>query len=69
MRHPGLLMVFVNQSFDLCISQPAYISAVGGATFDLNFMYGTAGFPEASPLDFNVTGFSGVTSVRLSSSA
>lgn len=43
--------------------QPAYISAVGGATLDLNFMYGTAGFSEASPLIFNVTGFAGESQV------
>ena len=37
--------------------QPATIHGVGGATFSVQSFYGTAGFPKASPLNFNVTGF------------
>lgn len=37
-------------------AQPATISSNGGATFDLLFFYGTAGFVDASPLSVNITG-------------
>ncbi len=46
-------------------AQPATITAVGAATFDLYFFYGTAGFIDASPLGVNVTGIVTDGMVRL----